>query len=541
MKNKKDDEKKKVAIYCRVSTYEQGQGNFSSLQGQEDLLKEYCKNKGWQVYSVYIDKASGSSLERDEIKKLLADAEEKNFDIVAATKIDRVSRSVLDYLDIDKRFTDLGIDIVFATQSIDTTTPAGKMQRNIMLAFAEFERDMIAERTREKLFYQAQKGFWGGGHALLGFDVINKLLVINTPESETVKKIFDYYMEEPSLNKVANRLNKEGFRTKIRKTKKGVQSGGGEFNKDSVNRILRNKIYIGKIQYKNEEFAGLHQPIIDKNLFEKIQLRLEESKKDKFITYNQSELLLLGAIKCGFCGNSMTTSFAKTKDGNKYFYYKCTNKTKFSGSKCESKDISAHEIENFISKLIKNIAASEPIFNAVFEQMNLNEGKEKSELEKQKKTLEKNLHEGQKEIDNLLNFITQAGVENFELTSNKLKNLKGQRDLIEEEINKIATQLNLIKSIKIDKKELKTIFSQIPAIYEDASTEMRRQLIKVIIQEIKISLGKKKEKGDIEIHFRGDGRIKKEWVNKIANPDKLVSSYYRSWLREQDSNLQPFG
>ena len=127
------------------------------------------QKKGWQVYNVYIDKASGSSLERDEIKKLLADAEEKKFDIVAATKIDRVSRSVLDYLDVDKRFTALGIDIVFATQSIDTTTPAGKMQRNIMLAFAEFERDMIAERTREKLFYQAQKGFWGGGHTLLGY------------------------------------------------------------------------------------------------------------------------------------------------------------------------------------------------------------------------------------------------------------------------------------------------------------------------------------------------------------------------------------
>ena len=127
-KNKSEEKKKKAAVYCRVSTYEQGQGEVSSLNGQEDLLRNYCKTKDWEVNGIYIDKASGSSLERNEIIRLLSDAEEKKFDIVLATKIDRISRSVLDYLDVDKKLTELGIDIVFATQNIDTTTPAGKMQ-----------------------------------------------------------------------------------------------------------------------------------------------------------------------------------------------------------------------------------------------------------------------------------------------------------------------------------------------------------------------------------------------------------------------------
>ncbi len=304
---------------------------------------------------------------------------------------------------------------------------------------------------------------------------------------------------------------------------------------------MRNKIYIGKIQYKDEEFVGLHQSIIEDKLFNEIQSKLDISKKDKFITHDKSELLLLGLIKCGICGNSMTTSFAKAKDGNKYFYYKCTTKTKFNSNKCISKDISAEEIENFIESLIKNISSSEKIFNSVFQQMNFNESKDKEELTNQKVSLEKNLIIQKREIENLLSYITKAHMEDFDLTTNKLNDLKIQKLQIEGELDKVNAQLDLIKDVKISKKELRAIYSQIPNIFDNLTIEKRSQLIKTIIQEIKLSIEKDKQKGEIEIHFRSDGRIKKEWVNKIANPSELVSSFHLGWLREQDSNLQPFG
>jgi site-specific DNA recombinase len=264
-------EKKKAAIYCRVSTYDQSTGEYSSLSGQEDLLKRYCETQGWEIFDIYKDSVSGSDLEREQLQRLMLDAEDKKFQVLLATKLDRISRSVYDFLNLDNKLRELGIDIVIATQNIDTTTPTGKMQRTILLAFAEFERDMIAERTREKLFLQAQKGYWGGGHTPLGYDVVDKKLIVNQEESELVKRIFNYYLETPSTNKVAIRLNKEGFRSKQRNYLSGKISGGGKFSKETIKRLLNNVIYLGKIKIQDQEFNGIHEPIIEADLFEKVK------------------------------------------------------------------------------------------------------------------------------------------------------------------------------------------------------------------------------------------------------------------------------
>lgn len=222
----KSAEQRKVAIYCRVSAIDQGKREYSSLDTQSQLVQQYCSSKGWSVYKVYTDTKTGTTLEREQLGQLLHDAQAHKFDVVAVTKLDRISRSVKDFLELDETFTELGIDIVVTTQNIDTTTPAGKMQRTIMLAFAEFERDMIAERTRERLFDRAQKGYWGGGNVLLGYKVVDKKLVVLEEEAALVKQIFKYYLEQPSTQKVAKRLNEEGFRTKVRQTKAGKMLGG---------------------------------------------------------------------------------------------------------------------------------------------------------------------------------------------------------------------------------------------------------------------------------------------------------------------------
>ena len=190
-KKKTPQDKKVAALYCRVSTHEQGRGDYSSLKSQEDALRNYCEFKGWEVYDLYSDTKSGTNFERDEMQRLLRDAEEKKFNVVVSIKLDRISRSVQDFLAFDQKLKDLGIDIVITTQDIDTTTPVGYMVRTVMLAFGQFERDVIAERTREKLYYQAQKGFWKGGTVPLGYDCIDKKLIINEKEAELVRKIFN--------------------------------------------------------------------------------------------------------------------------------------------------------------------------------------------------------------------------------------------------------------------------------------------------------------------------------------------------------------
>ena len=529
-KKSQDNNQKRAAIYCRVSTYEQGQGEISSLKGQEDLLREYCKSKFWNVQDVFIDRASGSSLERDEIKRLLADAEDKKFDIVLATKIDRISRSVLDYLDVDKKLTELGTDIVFATQNIDTTTPAGKMQRNIMLSFAEFERDMIAERTREKLFYQASKGYWGGGHAPLGYDVIDKLLIVNESEAELVKRVFEYYLEELSVQKVAQRLSQEGFKSKTRITKSKNITGGGTFNKDSIHRILTNKVYLGKIQFKDEEFVGLHTPIIRQNIFDQVHRQLNDSRNDRTSAQIDSKLLLLGRLKCGFCGNKLTTSFVTRKDGSRDYYYKCTNKSKYGAVKCNCRDIHAIEIENFVELLMKKLAGSTYLFELVFSQLGFNEIEELKKLRADRNLLISNAKKIKSEIDNIVNFVSKGNLKDVSSISNKLEELELQKLSIEESIRKVDNEISIIKNTSIDKSDLKDIFRDMGKFFDSATDEEKKYMIKTVIREISIKLGKKQDKGDIEIHFRGDGKIKKEWVNRTVNPDKIVSSYYLDWL-----------
>ncbi|MFH1525995.1 MAG: recombinase family protein [Bacteroidota bacterium] len=199
------DEKKRAAIYCRVSTFMQGAADYSSLNAQEDQLRAFCKGKDWEVAGVYKDTKSGGTLDRAELNNLLQDAEGEKFDVIVVTKIDRLSRSMIDFKNVTKQFYDLGLDFVSSTQNIDTTTSGGKFMQDIFVAFAEFERNMISERTRESLYQRAKQGHWGGGNAPLGFDVVNKKLEINATEAELVNKIFDYYVENQSTLEVARR------------------------------------------------------------------------------------------------------------------------------------------------------------------------------------------------------------------------------------------------------------------------------------------------------------------------------------------------
>ena len=342
----------KAAIYCRVSTYEQGKGDFSSLDSQQAMLRHFCETKGYVISDVYSDTESGTTLEREHLQRLLQDAQAGKFNVLVATKLDRVSRSVKDFLDLDEALNKFGVDIIITTQNIDTTTAQGKMQRTILMAFAQFERDMIAERTREKLYSQAKEGYWGGGHVPLGYDVVDKKLIQSPKESEIVKQIFSEYLITPSTVKVAKWLNDKGDRTKTRVSKAGKTTGGSEFSNQLVHDILRNKTYIGLVTFKDESFKGLHDPIVDEDLFEKVAKRLDESITDRFGTYEDTPLLLLGLTKCGVCGGQMTTFFSQKKDTcQRHFYYRCTTATKFGKQKCQSQDSTSKRTRGIYSQV----------------------------------------------------------------------------------------------------------------------------------------------------------------------------------------------
>jgi len=222
-------------------------------------------------------------------------------------------------------------------------------------------------------------------------------------EKELVLKIFNYYLNKPSTNAVANQLNSEGYKTKSYLTQKGISKGGKSFSKSDVLRTLKNKIYIGKIVWKGEEFPGVHKPILDEWLFNKVQDRLNESKKDFQVTRaTKSPLTLLGITKCGICGSQLTTS--STKGGNHY-YYKCSKKAHSTSSHCSAKDLPAEILENCIKDLMYSIVTDNQFFNAIYDQIKFNGEKELAVIDSELKNLKTNRSKLESENINLLNVL----------------------------------------------------------------------------------------------------------------------------------------
>jgi site-specific DNA recombinase len=528
--NKPNHELKKVAIYCRVSTYNQGQGEYSSLDTQEDLLRSYAQLKGWAVYKAYIDTKTGSTLERDAISQLLEDAKQRKFDILLATKLDRISRNMKDFFEINEILLENNIDIVMTSQPIDTTSSMGKFNRNMLLAFAEFERDMIAERTREKLYNQAQKGYWGGGNVILGYTVVDKKLVIVETEAALVKRIFNDYLAQPSTYKLAQKLNAEGFRTKMRMTKSGKTAGGVQFDNQNVRDILRNKLYIGYITFNGEQFKGLHQPIIEEALFQRVQESLQKSREEKYITHEDSELLLLGLVKCGFCEKGLSTSFAR-KENKKYYYYKCLTKTKLGAANCEERDIPADQVETLIEKLIGRLGDDDGFFDAVYRQAAFNEDTEVIALKEKIKQLTENRSTVNREIKNVNNFIAKAPSD-FDSSSTlvKIKELQESLKEVEKHISETERRIQTFQGATVAKDNLRMVYKKINELYGKLQKPVQRKLIQALIQEIQFKYKKSEPTGLIRLGFRGDGTVEEEWFKNI-NLETLVSRFYVQWLR----------
>ena len=515
-KNNLDTEMKVVAIYCRVSTFMQGQGEFSSLDSQEKYLRSHCDIKGWEVYDVYSDTKTGANLEREQLNRLLDDADQGKFNLVICTKIDRLSRSIKDFHGLADRLAKIKIGLIAVSQNIDTSdnNPYANLMRNIFMSFAEFERNIISERTREKLYSQAKEGFWGGGHAALGYDVTDKKLVINENEAKLINKMFNYYLETPSSSLVAKRLNSEGFRTKTRTTKAGKTSGGFVFTKDNVKGIIKNKLYIGTIIFNDEEFTGLHKPIIDKSLFDKVQKQLEISRVDTKATLDpDSPLELLGVTKCGLCDRSLTTS-STFNSGRRYYYYKCSTAAHAGKSQCGAKDIPAEELETFAQMIVKHIASDNDFYNAVFYQMQDNSEQELDQLELKVNELKQNKTKISTKIHRMINAISNLPeVEKPDSILKEIRSLECQEAIICDEIEKNKDKITAISGNKFSEESLKSALNDFNLLYTKVPIKTRRDLNKLVFKEIRSFIKKGETEGEILFQIRGDGKISKTLKN----------------------------
>ena len=315
----------KCAIYTRKSTEHGLEQEFNSLQNQEESCKAYIASQsfnGWQYYKTYSDSAiSGGTMERPALKQMLDDMAHGLINTVVVYKVDRLSRSILDFHNMMKYFEKYGANFVSITQSFDTSTSMGKLTLNMLLSFAQFEREVSSERVRDKIRSSKAKGLWMGGAPRLGYDLINKKLVVNPTEAEQVRYLFEKYLELQSVNDLTEYAQQQGIYGKRWETAKRKMRGGNPIAKMSMHRILRDKVYIGQIENKKEgTFAkGEHEPIISEDLFNRVQTTLAKNSNNKSAT-TPTPNILTGKL-FNHNGTKFINQMTSGKDKKKIHYY----------------------------------------------------------------------------------------------------------------------------------------------------------------------------------------------------------------------------
>ena len=272
---------RRCAVYTRKSSEEGLEQDFNSLHAQREASEAFIKSQqgeGWRLVKTAYDDGglSGGNMERPALQRLLEDIRHGLIDVVVVYKVDRLTRSLADFAKMVEVFDAQGVSFVAVTQQFNTTTSMGRLTLNVLLSFAQFEREVTGERIRDKIAASKRKGIWMGGCPSMGYDVCDRRLVVNQAEAATVRQIYQRYLKAGSVPKLKKALDRDGVVSKIRVSRKGIRSGGQSFSRGALYELLSNPIYLGEIRHKQERHPGQHEAILERSLWEKVQKRLRD-------------------------------------------------------------------------------------------------------------------------------------------------------------------------------------------------------------------------------------------------------------------------
>ena len=347
----------RCAIYTRVSSDQRLEQDFNSLDAQREAAEAYIKSQaheGWRLRRHRYDDGgfSGGSMDRPALSRLLADIRAGHIDVIVVYKVDRLTRSLADFAKLVELFDSQSVSFVSVTQSFNTTSSMGRLTLNVLLSFAQFEREVTGERIRDKIGASKRKGLWMGGVVPMGYRVDNRKLVIDKEEAATVKNIFQRYLALRSITKLQAELRLAGVRTRTRVLASGRILGNVHLTNGPLAYILRNRMYLGEINHRGKSFPAEHEPIIEREVFDAVQNILSEKPDRHDRGYNRSDALL-GGLLFDDRGNRMSPSHA-LKNGVRYNYYVST--PAIQGRKQDSGTVSrvpASAIEEAVSDALR--------------------------------------------------------------------------------------------------------------------------------------------------------------------------------------------
>ncbi len=353
----------RAAIYCRKSTEEGLDQEFNSLDAQRqscELFAASQKNEGWEVIPEHYDDGgfSGSNTERPALQRLLADVGAGRVQVILVYKLDRLSRSLTDFVTLLQTLEKHQVAFVSVTQHFNTATPMGRLTLNILICFAQFERENMIERVRDKVAATKRQGRWCGGVPILGYNVApgGRKLVVHADEAERVRAIFDLYLNVGSLGVLVRDLHQRGWTNKAWISGSGAARRGKPFSKSTLGRLLNSVLYTGQVLYRGELFAGDHPAIIDRETFGRVQNRLAAQRiSGSQDARTKHHALLRGLLRCGPCGCGMAYTYSK-RGAKLYGYYTCQRSREYGASTCPMPSLPSGEIERLVVEELAAIA-----------------------------------------------------------------------------------------------------------------------------------------------------------------------------------------
>ncbi|MBI5724822.1 MAG: recombinase family protein [Planctomycetes bacterium] len=480
----------RCAIYTRKSHEEGLEQEFNSLDAQREAAESYIasqRHEGWIALPTdYSDGGfSGGTMERPALQKLMADIARGQVDCVVVYKVDRLSRSLMDFAKLVTLFDQHQVSFVSVTQQFNTTTSMGRLTLNILLSFAQFEREIIGERIRDKKLASAMKGKYIGGQPFLGYDIDRekKRLVVNPAEAEMVRHIFESFIKTKSCLSVARKLNVKDHRTKEYKViRNGSVSGGKRWNKVYVYRVLTNRKYLGEIVHKGKSYPGEHEPIVDRKMWDQVQKIMAENYHVRSMKIRQkAPALLRGILRCGHCGKIMGAGHTKRR-GRRYRYYICNHAQRNGYDACPIKSVGAGQIETAVKDRIQIILRSPDMIAKTFRQVQAQSSRERDELAGQKKRLETRLEELKRAVGRLAKSDTKDG-----MLADELRKLNEEYAQTQNRLDEISHTMDILSSDGPTEDDVREALQKLDPLWNELFPAEKERIVKLLVEEVIIS------------------------------------------------------
>jgi site-specific DNA recombinase len=466
--------------------------DFSSIDNQREAAEAFIasqRHEGWTAVPARYDDGgfSGGTMERPAIKQLLADVDAGLIDTIVVYKLDRLSRSLVDFGRIHEFLEKRGVALVSVTESINTKSPHGRMMVNVLLSFAQYERELIGERTHDKLAAARRRGKFVGGHPVLGFDLDPKggQLLVNESEAEMVREIFGLFLEKRSLIGVVDELNRRAWTLKRWNTKDGKLYGGGRFDKASLRRLLTNYAYIGKVNFEGTVYDGEHQAILSPRVFREVQHILDGNRSNGGAVHrNRHGALLRGLVACASCNRAMTHTSAR-RGSKVYRYYVCQRAQKEGRASCPTGSLRADQIEQFVVGEIRRVGADPELQEATFRQAVAQLKAQQRGLRAEAKRLAKDLTSTKADVERLVGALSRSSGPAAEAIQGEVAKAQERMTVSEGRLAGVRAEEASLAAQTIDQAELARALEAFDPIWEVLVSAERERVLHLLIQQVR--------------------------------------------------------